>query len=906
MNLRRGGVAMRKNIDVFVSYHIESASPTAKKVCDALERNRVRCWYCERDGGGSREVWPTKVSEAIRNCEMFLLILDQGAVNSIEVEQEFLNAWKRKEDRRKENSKDTGPEILFFQVEDVNTRHSQLDNYQAGRTMDGRTKGGGLRLDELVKRVQAFLSSKAERLEDRMEKVFRDSIHGYISVPEDYVTAFIDTPLFQRLREIEQTGMRVLYPAARHDRFVHSLGVYHLGRKAFAHFRRNVARDFGRTHYLLDEDTQKNERSWDRYQMLFEIACLLHDCGHAPFSHALEAFYDREPLESTRLTLTEKLAEQFPDSTRFHVDLPGKGAPHERMSALLVCTEYGKAIGNLLVRYGLQSVDDVDPLEFIVRAIIGCRYQGTKERGEIGTRLTRSEQIGNCLISLLNSDSIDVDSLDYIIRDARMSGVDNMSIDVDRLLNSLTLSEITQVENCVLTETDKISGTLSGTLTGADGERACFSGSIQDGMTTSGACQAELSGKVEFEGDSIRILNDTGIAGTARIGGIRFSKIYRTEETAKVALSGTLENSVKTEGAFRLTAGTDARARIAADTIRFAASRVNGSLGGRFSGELLGDWRKLHSEQARVECRLSFHKSSLSVIQNAVIARNQEYQWIFSHHKVVYHANYLIVDLLRRCVRYLLEKEKREQREPEPREKKKGLLSGAKKAEEPSEKAHSDPLTAILSWERMVGRDAGGTPRRELGTWFWRHTDADILALFKRCEIEADMDPDAPSDFKALLAGYASRCYRKSLWKSFAEMDHFLDAFTRGEVRDILELLNEHSDKEKNDSPSVFRYGYLDKQWQDAFSQRGLDDVVWVHGGSKLKELNPNETYIHFKERDVTYGSVRDPANVRPIQVSNLFYIYYRPSETHPVDRAGLIQFFRAELDQPARREAAN
>ena len=53
------------------------------------------------------------------------------------------------------------------------------------------------------------------------EKVFRDPIYGYISIPDDYCKNFIDTPIFQRLRRIEQTSMRVLFPSDRHDRFVY-------------------------------------------------------------------------------------------------------------------------------------------------------------------------------------------------------------------------------------------------------------------------------------------------------------------------------------------------------------------------------------------------------------------------------------------------------------------------------------------------------------------------------------------------------------------------------------------------------------------------------------------------------------------------------------------------------------
>lgn len=56
-----------------------------------------------------------------------------------------------------------------------------------------------------------------------------DTVHGYIMVEDHYIKHIIDTQPFQRLRRVEQTSIRSVYPSARHDRFIHSLGVYHIG-----------------------------------------------------------------------------------------------------------------------------------------------------------------------------------------------------------------------------------------------------------------------------------------------------------------------------------------------------------------------------------------------------------------------------------------------------------------------------------------------------------------------------------------------------------------------------------------------------------------------------------------------------------------------------------------------------
>lgn len=117
-------------------------------------------------------------------------------------------------------------------------------------------------------------------------KLFMDIVHGYISVPQIFVSNIIDTELFQRLRNIDQTGMRILYPNAKHDRFSHSLGVYHLGCRAVDALLKNFSRS--NTYWNVRSDNTSNV-FWAKNKILFLLACLLHDIGHAPFSHSLEA-----------------------------------------------------------------------------------------------------------------------------------------------------------------------------------------------------------------------------------------------------------------------------------------------------------------------------------------------------------------------------------------------------------------------------------------------------------------------------------------------------------------------------------------------------------------------------------------------------------------------------------------
>lgn len=95
----------------------------------------------------------------------------------------------------------------------------------------------------------------------------RDPIHGMITLtPEEWQA--VDTPVFQRLRQIRQLAMtHLVYPGATHSRFDHSLGVCHVA---------------GRLAEQLGVERHSNE--WK----LLRFAALLHDIGHGPFSHVSE------------------------------------------------------------------------------------------------------------------------------------------------------------------------------------------------------------------------------------------------------------------------------------------------------------------------------------------------------------------------------------------------------------------------------------------------------------------------------------------------------------------------------------------------------------------------------------------------------------------------------------------
>lgn len=103
------------------------------------------------------------------------------------------------------------------------------------------------------------------------KKIFNDPVYGFITIPHSLVFDIIEHPWFQRLRRIRQLGLsHMVYPGALHTRFHHALGALHLTVQAIDTLR-------SKGHEITEEEA-----------LGVELAILLHDIGHSPFSHALE------------------------------------------------------------------------------------------------------------------------------------------------------------------------------------------------------------------------------------------------------------------------------------------------------------------------------------------------------------------------------------------------------------------------------------------------------------------------------------------------------------------------------------------------------------------------------------------------------------------------------------------
>lgn len=373
-------------------------------------------------------------------------------------------------------------------------------------------------------------------------KYFRDAVHGRIPVAEEYCKYIIDTLQFQRLKRIEQTSMRDLYPSAHHDRFVHSIGTYHIGRL--------MGEQIKNSNFQFNDILNSTEflNSNERIKLVsiiknFEAACLLHDCGHAPFSHTFENCFKYVPnyeidmikvvikYITNQIGLINKFSYQpeeiekvlcdyfilnrksFEDALRRYLihnkEKKGKKAvlekvkqtdrdidsfsndtckkerrvedadedmksvysdfnkmikeklpriknekinklflilleyfidsslespkPHEIISAWLVLHEdgFGKVLQNKL---------GLDPL-LMARMICGYKYHefDLPTYSDDSKNNERIKEILNCFISLLNGKVIDADKLDYCLRDKWASGVNVNNIELNKLLQSLSI-----------------------------------------------------------------------------------------------------------------------------------------------------------------------------------------------------------------------------------------------------------------------------------------------------------------------------------------------------------------------------------------------------------------------------------------------------------------------------------
>uniref|UniRef100_UPI00358F1901 deoxynucleoside triphosphate triphosphohydrolase SAMHD1 isoform X2 n=1 Tax=Myxine glutinosa TaxID=7769 RepID=UPI00358F1901 len=220
-------------------------------------------------------------------------------------------------------------------------------------------------------------------------KVFNDPVHGHIELPS-LLVKIVDTPQFQRLRDIKQLGgAHFVYPGATHTRFEHSLGVGYLAGLLIKSLKERQPEL-----NITDEDV-----------LCIQIAGLCHDLGHGPFSH----LFDNVFLPSVREGYKKKHEE----------------ASVEMFDHLIKSNKLDKDL-----QHAKLSPADVN---FIKALILGMETQedtGRPKEKEFLYHIVANKRSG-----------VDVDKWDYLARDCHYLGFKN-NFDYKRILHFVRVCKV--------------------------------------------------------------------------------------------------------------------------------------------------------------------------------------------------------------------------------------------------------------------------------------------------------------------------------------------------------------------------------------------------------------------------------------------------------------------------------
>ena len=264
--------------------------------------------------------------------------------------------------------------------------------------------------------VDAFcshhLSTPKSEVEGLGAKIFADPIEGYATLAA-WEVAIVNTPLFQRLRFIRQLGLTYLvYPTLGYSRFEHTLGVRARLDQVALQLRENLkVRGASKALQHLPEDDQ---------MMAARLAALCHNIGHCIFSHVSESVVNNLP-GSKDYPSAQKICD-------IYSEYAGRRIPMAEVFAVAIITS-GPFI-HFLFSVGIPGFGTIAKVnDFALNA----------------AHLTLGLPIENDPTSLflaqLLSSGLDVDKLDYMMRESHHSGI-SVGISLGWLLKKLMIFDL--------------------------------------------------------------------------------------------------------------------------------------------------------------------------------------------------------------------------------------------------------------------------------------------------------------------------------------------------------------------------------------------------------------------------------------------------------------------------------
>lgn len=534
----------------------------------------------------------------------------------------------------------------------------------------------------------------------------------------------------------------------------------------------------------------------------------------------------------------------------------------------------------------------------MARMIIGLRYDIEKNNND-------SHVFRNCFIELLNGPNFDVDNLDYIVRDTQMSGIQNVTVDIDRLFNSLCIvtktiyqdisieSEfpISKKETIVEGGNEdqkalKVKGNFAGSISIQPQTKITISngsyfssltgksnGSVKISMALNEFAQFESYTEIEIDSEKINVMpvsdsnqeikkiypqnNRNSFYCKIKNAKILTDFTFTTEEEATLTFQN--ECTIQICGAFQVVSSISVHhveifGNSHIDKVVILDKKENTNNG--------------FAKNKRIEYAIGFRKQAINIIANVLEARNYLYLWIYAHHKVVYYANFLIPVLAKELFKFDL-----------------------------------DSKIWELEYNSLKYLD---------DCYFWTMIKE---VNYKQNKI-LSINDKSQTEISQLIQELMERKYKCSLYKSLAEFDLFFEQITDEQMNKMICRLNDNTNQHMPHLVNQYRneqkknkyiVGYVENQFINQINKKcqkfQLKNLIYVYAEYKMKTLKTENIYINMGDKVVTMADIHLLEKQSKVNENNenYFYFYYEIEETETVDRE-LEKIYKIELSEIIRK----